>query len=256
MKTYQYIFLVCSMTIMGMSMLWAQDAPNSASEAYRKGNFKKSIQLYDSLRTTNLAQHNESATLYYNLGNAYFRDNQIAQAILNYERALLLKPGDSDIRHNLRFARLRIEDRFENADNFFLSNWFRGLQNIFSANAWARTAIVLFIVFLICVALFLFVRAIWLRKTAFYIGITVLFFVLVANVFAFNQKNARIHHQSAIVMAAAATGYSSPDANSKEIFELHAGTKVKLKKSDGNWFEIELPDGNVGWMKKEKMEII
>ncbi len=254
MKKFRYIF---SVILLAMSlMLSAQTTAETALEAYRSEDYKQSIELYERVVAQGLSENRESAEIYYNLGNAYFRNGETAKAILNYERALLLNPGDSDTRHNLRFARTRIEDKIDTSDSFFLTNWINGLQNAFNSNTWASAAIGLFLLFLACVATFLFVRVLWLRKTAFYTGIVLLVLVIVANAFSFRQKDSRVHRNTAIVMAASASIMNSPDANSRELFRLHEGTKVKLNKTDGNWYEIEIANGSVGWTSKENIEII
>ena len=236
--------------------LFAQGTPQAASDAYRAEDYKKSIQLYEQVVAQDISDGKESAEIYYNLGNAYFRNGETAKAILNYERALLLKPCDSDIRHNLRFARTRIEDKIDTSDSFFLANWINGLKNLFSSNTWAGVAIGLFIAFLACIAAFLFVRKMWMRKTAFYAALTLLVLVIVANAFSFSQKNSRVNRNTGIVMAASASIMTSPDANSQELFRLHEGTKVRLNKTDGNWIEVEIANGSVGWTSKENIEII
>jgi Bacterial SH3 domain./Tetratricopeptide repeat. len=233
-----------------------QATPETASQAYRDQDYKKSIELYEEMVARGIAGNKESAQLYYNLGNAYFRDNQLGDAILNYERALLLDPGDGDIRHNLRFARNRTEDRIEAAGTLFLANWFNGVRDMLNSNVWAAVGIVLFILFLACIAVFLFVRYLWARKTAFYAGIVLFLFMIAANTFAFSQKSERIRRDSGIVMAAAAVVNASPDGNSNQLFELHEGTKVKIRSSDGNWYEIEIANGSVGWILKNNVEII
>jgi len=254
MKILKYIFIIVLLFCAALS--YAQSTVELASEAYRTEDYKKSIQLYEQVLAQNVSEGKESAEIYYNLGNAYFRNGETAKAILNYERALLLNPGDSDIRHNLRFARTRIEDKIDTSDSFFLTNWVNSFKNLFSSNTWANIAIALFMAFLACIAAFLFVRRMWIRKTAFYAGIVIFVFMLVANLFAFNQKNSRINRNTGIVMAASASIMTSPDANSQELFRLHEGTKVKLNKTDGNWIEIEIANGSVGWTSKENVEVI
>ena len=228
----------------------------SAAAAYRDQDYRRSIELYEELIAKGLSENKESPQLYYNLANAYFRDNQLGKAILNYERALLLNPGDGDIRHNLRFANNRTEDRIIPASNLFLTNWFNGVRDLFSSNTWATMAIIFFVLFIGCIALFLFVRLLWVRKTAFYTGLVLLLFVGIANAFAFSQKRERVRRDSAIVMVGAARANASPDANSNLLFELHEGTKVKIRSSDGNWYEIEIANGSVGWTAKENVEVI
>jgi len=178
MSQIKYLPIIILGFLLNVSIVTAQDttALTTASEAYRSGNFKLSIEQYENTISQYSQEGRESADLYYNLGNSYFRDNQIGKAILNYERALLLDPGDGDIRHNLRFARTRIEDRIDVAGNLFLANWFNSIRDLFNSNTWGTVAIILFVLFLICFGVYLFIRILWIRKTAFYSGIV--FFIL------------------------------------------------------------------------------
>ena len=227
-----------------------------AAQAYRNQDYKQSIDLYESLVAEGLDEQRESAQIYYNLGNAYFRDNQLGKAILNYERAHLLDPGDGDILHNLRFANNRTDDRIIPASNLFLTNWFNGIRDLFSSNTWATLAVIFFVICMGCIALFFFIRIMWVRKTAFYAGLLLILFTGIANAFSFSQKRERTRRDGAIVMVGAASANASPDANSNLLFELHEGAKVKIRSSDGNWYEIEIANGSVGWTLKQNVEII
>ncbi|MCE5204637.1 MAG: tetratricopeptide repeat protein [Porphyromonadaceae bacterium] len=253
MKSFKYILILLFVSLVNINM-WGQE--NEAAQAYRDKDYQKSIELYEALVTKGLHADKESALIYFNLGNAYFRDNKLGKAILNYEKALLLDPGDGDIRHNLRFARNRTVDRIDTAGDLFLTNWFLAIRNIYNSNEWANISILLFILFLASVGTFLFVRILWVRKSAFYAGIVLFILMIVTNVFAFSQKSERIHRNDAIVMVGAAQVNASPDANSNALFELHEGTKVRIRSSDANWYEIEIANGSVGWISKKNLEII
>lgn len=231
-------------------------AESEAESAYINKNFEESIKLYEAEVAKNKLINQESPELYYNLGNAYFRDNQVAKAIVNYERALLLNPGDSDIRHNLRFARTRIEDKIDSSDSFFINKWVRAIQNLYSANAWATIGIVLFILLIVAVGSYMISYRLIIRKVSFYIGISLLFLVVTTNVFAFNQKRKIVDRSTAIVMSASVSIYTSPDAHSQELFRLHEGAKVKIKREEGRWIEILIANGSVGWLQKKNVEII
>ena len=229
---------------------------SEAEAAYRQNSFAESIKLYESEIGKNKQIKKESPELYYNLGNAYFRDNQIAKAILNYERALLLDPGDSDIRHNLRFAKTRIEDKIDSADSFFVNQWIRSIQNLYTANRWAMIGIVLFLILIIAVGSYVISTQITVRKISFYSGIVLLALVIIANAFAFKQKNKIVNRSTGIVMSASVSIYTSPDAHSQELFRLHEGSKVRIKREEGNWFEIVIANGSVGWLQKKNIEKI
>jgi len=253
MKTIQFILILLCVFSVNTEI---QGQENEAAQAYRNKDYKKSIELYEKLVAQGIREGKESAQIYFNLGNAYFRDNKTGKAILNYERALLLNPGDGDIRHNLRFARNRTVDRIDTAGDLFITNWFGAVRNILNSNAWAHISILFFILFLTTVGAFLFVRILWIRKSAFYTGIVLFILMIATNIFAFSQKSDRIHRNNAIVMVGAARVNASPDENSNALFELHEGTKVKIRSSDTNWYEIEIANGSVGWTSKQNVEII
>ena len=215
---------------------FAQEATIKEAEvAYTKEDYGKAIELYEGLLKT----HGESAEIYYNLGNAYYKENKIAPAILNYERALLLDPGDGDIRFNLQLARQKSVDKIEPVGDFFLHRWFDKVQNMGAADSWAQIGIVCFILFIGCLILFFFSKWIHLKKIGFYLGLVFLVLVIFANIFA-----------------PTVTVKSSPDASGTDLFILHEGTKVSIKSKLGDWNEIEMEDGNVGWMPSKDMEII
>ena len=229
---------------------------NDADVAYRNDKFLESIKLYEAQMSKNKLINQESAQLYYNLGNAYFRDNQIAKAIVNYERALLLNPGDSDIRHNLRFTKTLIEDKIDSTDNFFINRWINGIQNLYSANSWAVIGIALFLLLIIAVGVYMVSTRLVLRKVSFYSGLALISLVIIINIFAFKQKHKISTRSTGIVMSASVSIYTSPDAHSQELFRLHEGAKVNIKREEGRWIEIAIANGSVGWLQKKNVEII
>ncbi len=229
---------------------------SEADVAYRNENFAESIKLYEAQVAKGKLTNRESAQLYYNLGNAYFRDSQIAKSIVNYERALLLNPGDSDIRHNLRFAKTRIEDKIDSADNFFINKWISSIQNLYNANSWTIIGIGFFLLLIIAIGVYMVSSLISLRKISFYSGLVLLALVIIANVFAFKQKHKITNRSTGIVMSASVSIYTSPDAHSQELFRLHEGAKVNVKREEGRWIEIVIANGSVGWLQKKNVEII
>ena len=108
-----------------------------ADSSYVRQHYQEAIKQYEAL-----LKEGVSADLYYNLGNAYYRSDNFTWAIINYERALLLSPGDKDIRHNLQLARQKTTDKLSPSADFFLVTWYRSLVNIMGVDAWAWTALV------------------------------------------------------------------------------------------------------------------
>jgi len=233
-----------------------QNIAEQVVAAYNDGNFQKVIEILEKEKDEQKLKGLESADLYYNLGNAYFRNRDIAHSLLNYERALLLNPGDRDTKHNIEYVSTFIEDKILIADTFFLTTWVKALQHSFSANTWAAIAIVSFLLLIGCLFLFFFGKSVTVKKASFYVGIVLIVIVVLSNVFTFGQKNELEHRSTAIIMSGSVSIKSSPDINSKELFILHSGTKVKITKEDRRWLEIEIADGNVGWIQRDALEII
>ena len=232
---------------------YAQEADIKAAEmAYTAEQYDKAIELYESV----LRSYGDSYELYYNLGNSYYKESDIANAILNYERALLIKPGDSDIRFNLELAKQQTVDKIEPLKDFFLKEWIRSVQNLISVDSWATIGIACFVLFICCLVLFFFSKWMRLKKIGFYFGILLFIVVIFANVFAYNQKNELLNRNGAIVFAPTVTVKSSPDNSGTDLFVLHEGTKVFIRSSVGDWNEIVLEDGNVGWINKKDIVII
>lgn len=248
--------LVSIFIIISIFGLQAQNVAEQAQKAYQDGEFRTAIELFEKEIETAKAEGKVSPELYYNLGNAYFRVNEVPKAILNYERAQLYDPGDRDIKHNIEYAQTRIEDKILVADNFFLSIWFQGVQDLQSSNAWAKLSVFLFILFIGTLVLFFFSPKLVFKKIGFYAGITLFVLLIFTNMFAVNQKDKVENRNTAIVMAGSAPVVSSPSTSSKELFVLHAGTKVVISKEDGDWLEIEIANGSIGWIQKSKLEII
>ena len=223
-----------------------------ANEAYEQEDFKKAIELYE----TALKEQGKSADLYYNLGNAYYKDNHYAEAILNYERALLLSPGDEDVRFNLDMAKSHITDKIEPVETFFLTMWFHSVRDSLSSNAWAVVGIVSFLLIIVCLFLYFFTRIVVLKKIGFFLGLILVLVTIIANNFAFSLKDKLTDREEAIIFAPTITVKSSPADSGTDLFILHEGTKVSVLSTVGEWSEIKLSDGNRGWMPTGKLRII
>lgn len=244
----------------GMALLLLLLLPVSASavtkaeadSSYVNENYQQAISQYEAL-----LQQGSSAELYYNLGNAYYRMDNITRAILNYERALLLSPGDADIRFNLQLARSKTVDKIVPQSEFFLTTWYRSVVNMLSVDGWAYVSLLSLAVAIILALVYLFASPIWLRKIGFFGGIILLLMFVLANVFAWNQKQQIEHRDGAVIIESAVTVKSTPAQNGTDLFILHEGTKVTiLDASMDGWREIRVPDGKQGWLEVSQIEEI
>ena len=223
-----------------------------ADSSYIRGQYQQAITQYEAL-----LKQGASADLYYNLGNAYYRTENIPEAVLNYERALLLSPGDRDIRFNLQIARSKTFDKIVPESEMFFVTWYRSLVSMMSVDGWARTALISLALTIILLLVYLFSERIWLRKAGFFGGVALLVLFVGANIFAWQQKKDLLNRKGAIIFAPAVTVKSTPAANGTDLFILHEGTKVVI--TDGSmkeWKEIRLADGKEGWIESKHIRVI
>ena len=223
-----------------------------ADSAYVNGNYQEAIKAYESL-----LKQGESAELYYNLGNAYYRTENITRAVLNYERALLLSPGDGDIRFNLQIARSKTIDKIVPESEMFFVTWYRSLVNIMSVDGWGRMALVSLALVIVLFLVYLFSARVWVQKVGFFGGGFLLFVFVLSNFFAWQQRQQLLNREGAIVVAPSVTVKSTPAQNGTDLFILHEGTKVVITDSSmKSWREIRLADGKKGWIESKKIELI
>lgn len=224
-----------------------------ADKAYQENDFAVAIEQYEAI----LAGGQESADLYYNLGNSYYKSENIAKAILNYERALLLNPGDADTRFNLELAKSKTVDKLTPASEIFIVTWINSLTNMMSESAWGKLGIVSFILMLIGLSLYIFGKKVVIKKIGF-IGAVILIIVSIcANLFADAQKEKMVVRTGAIVISPTVTVRSTPNESGTELFVLHEGTKIFVDDDTmKGWKEIRLEDGNKGWVPTESIEVI
>lgn len=220
--------------------------------AYMKNDYASAILIYESL-----LKNGEAAEIYYNLGNSYYKAGDIAKAILNYERALLMQPGNADIRANLEIARAKTIDKVIPIPEVFFVSWTKSLINCLSVDAWARAGVVCFFLLLASLYFFFFSKQIVWKKAGFIGGIVFLVLVILTNVFAFQQKNELQNRNNAIVLTPSVTVRSTPSESGTSLFILHEGRKVEIKDSSmREWKEIRLEDGKVGWVPASSIEVI
>ena len=224
-----------------------------ADSAYAEADYATAIHVYEQL----LATYGESSSIYYNLGGAYYKVGEVARAILNYERALLLDPSNADVKFNLELARSKAVDKNMHVNELFFVRWYRDFASIMSADSWSKVAILCFIILISCLALFIFSKKSKTKKIIFIFALLSLVCTALANMIASNQTAKLLHRESAIVVEPSVTVRSTPSINGTELFILHEGKKVTIKDDSMKaWKEIEVEDGNIGWLPAEAIERI
>lgn len=241
------MFFVCSLRAQTTEQLW-----NDANTAYINGNYAEAVRGYEAIH----AQGLESAKLYLNLGNAYYKQGRIGKAILDYNRALKLSPSDEDVLYNLSIANAYVQDKIEVVPTFFLKRWMNALQSSCSGNGWAVWSVLFFVLAVGCAVVYLLSEGMVWRKGGFYGAIAAVLLFAFSFSSAARSKRQALHPRSAIVMSSAAPVKSSPDKGSKDIFVLHEGTQVTVRDSLGDYREIVIADGNKGWILTSAIEMI
>lgn len=223
-----------------------------AEEAYAASDYDKALEIYKSV----LDKGYESADLYYNVANCFYRKGELAPSILNYERALRIDPSHEDAKHNLSLAESKTVDNIDTLGRVFLVDWWNSFSNLTSADSWAFISIVLFIITLVSLSVYIFVRKIWVRKLGFSVAVIALFFTIISFCSAYTRYNVETSKNQAIVFSQTVTIKSSPDNSGNNLFILHEGTKVNIKSRLGEWVEIITSDGNTGWLPANAIEVI
>jgi len=224
-----------------------------ADSAYIQGDYLTAIGIYEWV----VENQGVNATLYMNLGNCWLKRDEIAKAILYYERAYLLDPSDPDIRFNLELARTKTVDKVNAVNQLFITVWFKKLLAVLDVNEWAVLTVILFALTILLVGVFLFSKKSGMRKISFSFSAFFLLLSILSFIFATTQMGNLKERDTAIIMSPSVTVKSTPTSAGTDLFIIHEGRKVKiLDSSMKEWVEIRLEDGNTGWIPVNVMEII
>ena len=246
----RYIFLMCIF----LSLVLPSNAVTSkdAEQNYRKGNYQQAINDYKEL-----LKQGASADIFYNLGNAYYRSGNLTQAILNYERASLLSPGNEDINFNLEFARSKTVDKIVPKGEMFYVTWYKSIRNLVSIDSWAYISLISIALAFVFVLVYLFSPTTGFQKLGFFSGILLFVLFSFSSFFAFQQKSAMQKRYGAIIIAPSVNVKKSPTFNALDGFVLHEGTRVDIvDEGIKGWVGVQVSDGRSGWVPIDKLEKI
>lgn len=223
-----------------------------ANALYQKQQYQEAAQIYEQL----LSQEYVSPEVYYNLANCYYKMNNVAKTVLNYERALKLKPDDEDISFNLKVAQLKVVDKIETVPEIFYRRWMKSIAGAFTTDGWTKLTIgSIWLIFLFA-AVYIISSRTSLRRIGFVLAA---FFLLVSiGLWMITQQSYadRVSQKRAIVVSVSAYVKSSPGDTNTDLFLLHEGTKVDILDEFENWIKIRIANGSVGWLKSPDIEEI
>ncbi len=247
-----FIFALLSTLSLQAEIVNPAELVAEAAYAYDQGNYAEATTKYEALVTA----FNGAPDLYYALGNTYYKQQLYAKAILNYERCLQRDPSNSDARANLELAKMNCVDKIESIQPIIFVTWSNALRDLFTADRWGQLSILFFLLFLAGVACYFFIKKVNIRKAGFYGAIVSVFLTVICMFYSHQQSEIRLAHDYAIVQAATVTVRSTPSDSGTQLMIIHEGLKVRIRQELSGWSEIELSDGNVGWMPSNMLEII
>ena len=240
-------FLICTLGFSQNEQLF-----DDATAFYNQGEYTKAADNY--LKILGNGEH--SAELYFNLGNTYYKLNKIAPSIYYYEKALLLKPNDQDIRNNLAYAQNMTLDAIEPLPQTTISRIYNSLTTYLSFDQWDYVAVGFMMLFVCCYIAFYYFMFSTQKRIAFISSLIFLLLTLVSVVLAYLQFSKFESEQPAIIFSEEVGIKSEPNNRSQAIFTLHAGTKVNVLEQLNDWKKIEIADGTTGWIPSEDIKVL
>ncbi len=219
-------------------------------ELYKAGNFQEAISTWKKI----VEGGEHSANLYFNLGNANYKLNNIGESVYYYEKALQLNPNDSDIKTNLAFAENARIDAIEPLPQTVFKKWYNSISGIFTFNGWAILAIIFAFAFVALFLVYYFMASETRKRILFTLSIVSILFLVGSLAMAFTTFSDYKNNKPAIVFADKVTIKSEPNLGSNDAFVLHEGTKVQIISQDGDWFRIALTDGKDGWIPASEIK--
>jgi tetratricopeptide (TPR) repeat protein len=225
---------------------------STANQMYQTGNYTAAANQYEEILKSGIL----SKEIYYNLGNAYYRLNHIGRAMLNYERALRFSPTDSDILHNIAMTKAKLTDDIESVDDTFIVRWVRQLRGVLSSDGWSSFG--LFFLWMGVGGLVIWMwgkQRVW-KKRGFVAGLILIPLSCVPFLLAKSAIWAAQSNQYAIIMVAETPLRAVPDLNANATLTLHEGLKIMIQESNTQFFNVRLPNGEVGWIEHKVVEKI
>jgi tetratricopeptide (TPR) repeat protein len=255
-RTFLYVFLLTifnfQFTVFNSFAGSPQDDFIKANELYKHGDYENAVKAYEKM----LNEGNTSAEIYFNLGNSYYKLNNVSKSILNYERGLKLAPDDEDINFNLRIAQLKVADKIEPLPEIFYVRWLKSLTAWLPLAAWSTVFLACFWLLFLSAGFYLFAHSSAAKKTAFALILVFMFLSLSSFLVARESHRSTATNIHAVIASASVYVKSSPDEKGNDLFILHEGTKVNVLDELGEWKKIRIANGTVGWLKVHDIEVI
>ena len=229
-----------------------QSVFEKANALYNEGKYAEAIDNYKAILNSGV----HSADLYFNMGNAHYKLNNIAPSIYYYEKALQLAPNDEDIKNNIAFARNMTIDAIDVVPEGGVAKLLNNATNRLQFDGWAKIAVGLVFCFVILFLVYYFSYSTLSKRAAFIGSLLCLGLVFVTVAFAFHRYNLDKLDNPAIVFVQESKVKSTPNQRGEEAFRLHEGTKVQVEETYNDWKKIKLSDGKTGWVASQDIRLL
>jgi tetratricopeptide (TPR) repeat protein len=252
-KSYFLIGAAFLLLISGLSFAsQADDLMKQGNQFYQDKQYDKAVETYQGIVNMGYV----GTSLYYNLGNSYYREGKLGYAILYYEKALELSPGDDDVVHNLAIANTKTVDKIDTLPKFFLFQWWESLLALFPIEGWTYAVYFFYLLLLCSIGLYFFARGLNVQKYSVFAGfISALFLIITATIWAVSL-NRELTVKNGVVLDPTTAVKLAPDAGSNDAFVIHEGLKVRELDHVENWVKIRLQDGKEGWVQQNEVGTI
>ena len=223
-----------------------------ATKAYNEGDYELAVENYRHILDSGV----HSSSLYFNLGNAYYKLNEIAPSIYYYEKALLLDPNDKEIRNNLNYAQQMTIDDIQPLPQTALTRITSRVMNIMTFDQWAYASIIFMVLFVLFYLAFYFFRFPDRKRLAFIGSMVFLFLTAASATLAALQFRDYRDTRPAIIFARETPVKEEPNNRSTTLFSLHEGSKVFVEETLEDWNKIRLADGKNGWIPASDLKAL
>jgi len=249
---YKVLFILLFLFVSSLFPQGTEELFSSANKFYQQKEYNKALHLYTEL----INEGYEGVSLFYNTGNTYYRLGKTGYAILYYEKALRLSPGDEDIQHNLSLAYARTTDKLSEFPSFFIFKIWEDLLGLFSLTGWVYVTYILYILLILATAGYLMLKDPLRQKYSFLGGLVIAAIFIFSTAILIVKLNSEVSTKKGVVVEQASSVKLSPDEGSNDAFVVHEGLKIKLEDRVGEWYKIRLEDGKTGWIQEEDIRII
>ena len=243
-------------TLLIQNLAFAQASMESVfkqgNSAYNKAEYQKAISLYE--QTLKMGQF--SAELYYNLGNAYYKLNNIAESIYYFEKAKQLDPNDEDIIINSNFAKNMTIDAIEKLPESQIVIFQKKIYGIFNFSYWSYLTVILFWIFSGFFLVYVFIKSASLKQTFFFIAFGILIFFMISFLITYSIEEKEKNTNFAILFSNQKDIWSEPNQQAELLFSLHEGTKVEVLDILENWKKIRIANGSEGWIENASLRYL